>query len=563
MDDKKESAGAICISQKDIRTEELSFEEILLDERLVQGDIWVWEKALCSVGGINYRLMAKQNYELLIRIAREYKVLLMNQADGMEFLREENAGGKLWINLQTDSLVGASLEGGEDGLIEEGLKADCYLVSRYRSELADMGCFQDAALGILSASARKEDAMRYLEGMVAGNEEFYDIYDCTQPILIYTGCDLCYNILDTFSAELGFALEELGQKVEYFDLTRQSPEELIPYAKRRFKAVIGMQTNMFGVKWKTGTLIHDDIPAPKYNFLFDHPIWLRDYLEKKPRQLCALTPDGNYAKFIEEYFDHPARFLPPAGEHISCGEKQRDYEVVFLGSYGEGLVEHLKLIRNADKERGRLLNWYVLYMRQHLEETPEQAFKKALAHYGVTYTKKELIELFYRERWIITELANHYRNKVIRRLLDAGIRVHVFGDTWKDCSMWEHPALIHHPAVFGRDALEIYARAKISLNVMRWHKDGFTERIANTMLQKSVVVTDRTSYLDKNFVDGEDIILFDLDNLKGLPDRIRDLLVHEDKRKMIAEHGYQKAQRHTWRDRAAQILEMIEEDRIG
>lgn len=561
MKSKKELIGAICISENAIQTE-LSFEEILLDERLVQGDIWVLKKALCSVGGINYRLMSKQNYELLIRISQEYIVLLLNDIESVAFLRMVNADEKSWMHLQFDPSRKESFECEEYRLLEDSLKTDCYLISRYRSELIAMDCFQDAALGILSSGAGNEDIMQYLEGMVAKNEDFYYIYDCTQPILIYTGIDLCYNILNTFSTELGAAFEELGQRIEYFDSSKQSPEEIVHYTKRRFKSVIGMQTNMFSVKWKTGELIHNDITAPKYNFLFDHPIWLRNYLEQKPNQFCALTPDENYAHFIKKYFNYPARLLPPAGELLFCEEKQRDYEVAFLGSYGEEPIDNLKYIRSIDKKRAYLLNWYISYMRNHLDETPEHAFEKALEHYGIPYTQSEFIDLFYRERWVITELANHYRNKVIKTLLDAGIAVHIFGDTWKESPMWVHPMLISHPAVYGKDALEVYARAKISLNIMRWHKDGFTERIANAMLQKSVVITDRTVYLEKNFTDGINIILFNLNHLKELPGRIRDLLAHENKRKMIAENGYKKAQQHTWRSRAVKILEMIEEDRL-
>lgn len=56
-----ELTGAICISENSLKTE-LSFEEILLDERLIVGNIWILKKALSAVGGINYRLKAKRNY---------------------------------------------------------------------------------------------------------------------------------------------------------------------------------------------------------------------------------------------------------------------------------------------------------------------------------------------------------------------------------------------------------------------------------------------------------------------------------------------------------------------
>ena len=51
MDKMKESTGAICIRENFPETE-LSFAEILLDERLLNSDIWISKKALSAVGGI-------------------------------------------------------------------------------------------------------------------------------------------------------------------------------------------------------------------------------------------------------------------------------------------------------------------------------------------------------------------------------------------------------------------------------------------------------------------------------------------------------------------------------
>ena len=561
-----ELTGAICISENSLKTE-LSFEEILLDERLIVGNIWILKKALSAVGGINYRLKAKRNYELLIRIAREYKVYLLGKEEGARFMQEETSHSS-WIQLPASIPKGKKHTGERDrdeetgeGEIDEALKTDCYLISRYQQELSAMNAFEDAVLGILSSCAGKDKLITYLERMISHDKEFYHLYDCTQPVLIYTGCDLCYNILDTFSAELGHSLEELGQTVEYFDSSKQAFEEITHYTQRRFKAIIGMQTNMFYAKWKTGEFVHNGMSGPKYNFLFDHPIWLNSYLEQKPHRLCALTPDGNYKKFIEEYFDHSARFLPPGGEYTLYEEKERDYEVSFLGSYGKGLTESLKMLKSVDRQRACFVNRYIIYMRRYLTETPEQAFKRALDYYGISYTKNEFLIAFHRERWVITELANYYRNKFIKTILDAGIKVHVFGNTWDESPLRGHPSLIHHEAVYGKDALKVYARTKLSLNVMRWHKDGFTERIANAMLQKALVITDKTAYLENNFTDGEDILLFDLNHLPGIPAQIKELLTCERKRKRIADNGFKKAlQQHTWKNRAVKILEMIEED---
>lgn len=547
--------GAVCLVEGS-GWRELSFEEILLDETLVQGHIWILKDALQCVGGVNYRLGAKRDYELLIRIAKEYTVLQLGQESSDEIKKE----------LEIEWLDGEKFENfvqTMDCCPKEELKTDCYLIGRYKSELMEMGCFNDAVLGV--AEAGGEEILKYLEGMISGSDEFYHIYDCTQPILIYVGSDICYNILDTFSRCVGRALMQMGNSVEYFNIGAQEIEDLAGYTKRRFKAVIGMQTYMFSVRWnehwKEGGFAHDEIAAPKYHFVFDHPIQLMNHLLRVPRHMCVMTPDRNYAKFIQNYYGHPARFLPPGGEMPTGQSFETTYDMIFLGSYHEGPIESMRIIRNADRKRSYLVNRYILYMRQNLKMTPEDALKKALDYYRIPYTIESFLEIMHRERWVIHSLAYYYKNRVITTLLKEGISIHVFGDTWKQSPMWGHPLLIWHEAVMGEEALEVYAKAKLSLNIMTWHKDGFTERIANSMLQKSVVVTDRTTYLEENFENGRELLMFDLGHLEELPGQIKELLSDEEKRAQIAECAYQKALKyHTWDARAKTLLQWIEED---
>ena len=151
---------------------------------------------------------------------------------------------------------------------------------------------------------------------------------------------------------------------------------------------------------------------------------------------------------------------------------------------------------------------------------------------------------------------------MVETLLQAGIYLHVFGDSWNNCPLKKYPGLTCHEEAVGEQALEVYGDSRLSLNIMTWHKDGFTERIANAMLQKSVVVTDRTNYLERNFVNNEDLLIFELHNVKDLPGRIKALLLDEKKRAQIAERGYRKAaEQHAWHRRAEELLALIEEDR--
>jgi len=83
---------------------------------------------------------------------------------------------------------------------------------------------------------------------------------------------------------------------------------------------------------------------------------------------------------------------------------------------------------------------------------------------------------------------------------------------------------------------------------MTWHKDGFTERVLNSMLAGAVALSDKTTRLEEEFVNGEDIILFDLVKIDSLPARLKDLLSNDEKLREVAENGRKKVmKKHLWK----------------
>ena len=130
------------------------------------------------------------------------------------------------------------------------------------------------------------------------------------PVLIYVGDKQCHRVLDGFARSLGAALEKQGIEVLYYDLSGQDMDSILEYAGKKLRAVVGMQTFMFSLKFQDGSFVHDAIDAPLFLFAFDHPIWLRKYLKDSPKRLVVLTPDGNYATFIRKYYQLMADFFP-------------------------------------------------------------------------------------------------------------------------------------------------------------------------------------------------------------------------------------------------------------
>lgn len=321
--------------------------------------------------------------------------------------------------------------------------------------------------------------------MLSGTKEYISIYDRTQPILIYKSETICYNILNVCAEQLGNAFLRLGQPVEYFDIENHKLNDIVQYIGKRYKAIIGIQTYLFDVTLKDNvTYVHNLINAPKYNFILDHPIWLKNHLQHSLNDFTILTHDSNYAHFAEKKYGIQAKFFPLGGMYPVNPPKEKEYTLSFIGTYGTYWQEVL-LIHQMERHKRFLANRYLLKLRKN-------------------------------------------------------------------------PNLICHSSVSPEESMQIWQKSKMSLNIMSWHKGGFTERMANILLCKSVLVTDDTSYLDTHFEDGKDILIFNLSNIEHLPQKLAFYLQQPQILDKIAANGYENAvQNHTWDTRAKHFLNEI------
>lgn len=529
----------------------LSLEELLLDERYADGFLGMPVWMLQEVGFLNEKIRGKHRYELLLRLAERYPVIgkrLPDTACGME----------KW---EMDQPEAASIEA-QQGAYRD----DCYIVGKYSQLLRECGYFDTVVEGLLQQAESFPDAknsIAWLEEMLCHGEWYYRILDATAPVLLYYGVTYCYNILNTMLDGLRSALKHQGVRVITYDEQKEDVAGLSRFAGCRFRAVIGVQSYLMSVYMKqSGRFLHDKIIGPKFNLILDHPIWLKNQLMHVPDSYYVLTHDRNYADFIRRYYPQVAgTFLFPPGGCAWSDQKpapERCYDVVFIGTYGD-YRSKCEVMHQSRREVRFLANHFLFHMRTNTEDTAEAAFYRALRDYELTYTDAEFLDVFFEFRSVIQCVMYYYREKVIRTLLEQGIAVDVWGTSWRNAPFADHPYLTIHEDVTPKESLMVLAKAKIGLNIMAWHKGGFTERMANTMMQGAVLVTDRTSYQEYGLTAGRECVMFSLRELKHLPGQIREFLTDEKRRTAIAEAGRQYAQaHHSWDSRARQLLDILE-----
>lgn len=521
----------------------IPFLEILLDDTWCQGTVAIPEELIRSAGGLNKKLVGKQTYELVLRIAEKSGITFEDI--------EENVGEQLVIledKQETDTLY--------------GWKTDCYVMGKYSAVLKEAGVFEAAVESLLAeAKERKRyaETMDYLEKMVGRREEYYKLDDAIRPILIYKGDKLGHNILTVMAEQLGNALERAGEKVIYFDVSEEPMGNIVRYAMQRFRAIIGVQTYLFSIEMPDEKhYLHEYIYGPKYNFLFDHPIWVVSNIRHDIPDYHVLAPDPNYAAFARRYFHRDAIFFPPAGMTATKEESlERIYDLTFVGNYGEYWSQVLQM-HTLEREKRFLANHFLLMMRKHPYMTIETAFARTLEQRGIRLSEEEFLLRLYDVRVAVYCVMKYYRNKVIKTILDSGMQVDVFGNSWRKSPFSGYANIIFHPDVTVEESLLVWRQSKCSLNVMSWHKGGFTERMAGIMMAGAVLVTDDTTYLQGRY-DADDLLAFQLDELEKLPEAINEILRDDKKRREMAERAKQKTLRkHTWDKRAEEFLTLLD-----
>ena len=522
----------------------VSFFELLLDETLCVGTVCIPKELVKQVGGVNPALKAGKKYELLMRIAEKENIYFKNETEN-ETVYLDN-----YVVLKDDEPQIKS---------QFGWKTDCYIASKYSKQLQEQGLF-NAVIETILMDAEKRNAyketVQYLETLLRKEKEYYQIDDMTKPILIYKGDDICHNVLTVFAEKFGNALEQEGKSVIYFDMGKEPLENITRYINQHFCAVKGVQTYMFSIKLKDETeFLHQYIYGPKFNFIFDHPIWLKNHLQHQLDSFCVLTHDSDYVNFIKKYFKIDAVLFPPAGIE-EPGIEQKKYDLTFVGTYND-YRSQLSIIHQMNRSMRFFANHLLRVMRKHTSLSAEEAFNRTVEERGVILTQEEYLNLFYEMRRVFYCVIHYYREKILNIIINGGIKIDLFGDSWKESVFFSHPKVRCHPDITVEESITVWKQSKLSLNIMSWHKAGFTERMANIMLAGAVLVTDDSTYLRGRY-DENDMLIFKLDQCVNLPQQIAELLADDEKQRYIAQNGKRKTRyAHTWGKRAQEFLELL------
>lgn len=302
------------------------------------------------------------------------------------------------------------------------------------------------------------------------------------------------------------------------------------------------------------------------NILMDPPFRFHPLMENPPKKYIQFCPDTEHVEYTKKYFPkvENVMFLPHAGteqNRVLIPYAERKYDLLFSGSYYSpaGYIDQInQLVGNT-----KLFDLYMdaadqLYGNSRL--TIEQALTDTLIRHNMsldTEVFKSMMRFAEPLDWMVRM---HYREAVMKELLQAGYEVSVIGSGWENFPQESnHKLNILKDRIPFRETFHYMENAKINLNVMPWFKGGTHDRIFNALLLKSVCLTDTSSWLTDNFTDGEDIAFYSLCELDRLPEKVKMLLENEEDSIRLAESGCKKVlNNYVWKNHVDTMLYEIE-----
>lgn len=237
--------------------------------------------------------------------------------------------------------------------------------------------------------------------------------------------------------------------------------------------------------------------------------------------------------------------------------EERPYDVVFTGNYTP-LSKFEPTIERHGKEYADFYYGIIEDFKKHPHLGMDIGIREHLLSEVEDITEDGVKEMMPNMIMIDLYVRNYFRGKVVQTLVDAGVSVHCFGAGWEFLPC-EHPEnLIKEGGVDSLACLQALSKAKVSLNVMPWFKDGAHDRVFNSMLNGAVCFTDWSRYLTENLRDGEDIFFYELDALECLPDMVQGILENRKEWEHMQKVAYETAKKsHTWEHRAGALHKEI------
>lgn len=369
--------------------------------------------------------------------------------------------------------------------------------------------------------------------------------------------------LRTFARLMAEGFWEIGYQVLMADMqdVEKTKEAVYTFAGHGDTAAVFFNHVGLNLLTEDRESVWNELDVDCYDYIVDHPMYYHAAIIFPIRRLSFLCVDEYHQKFMERFY--PGRvhsfFLPLAGiqsRNPVIPFEERSMDILFTGAYliDNNIEYHIQGL--GEGLRQIWLECFELLCNQTYL-TLEQGVERCLKKKGLTLPEDDLRDTVRLFQDMDGMLRSRARAEVVRTLANADVKLHIYGEGWQflDC---KQENLILHDRIPFDETVPLIADARIVLNVMPWFKSGVHDRVYSAMLNQCVCLTDGSEYVNRTIEDGREALLYSLEHLEQLPDKVKHYLQQPEELKKIAGRGYAYARdEQTWQYRARQLAEII------
>lgn len=374
--------------------------------------------------------------------------------------------------------------------------------------------------------------------------------------------------LTYFSKEMAKEFEKKGYAVFFYDLKSEKRDSRRLRKFIRVGETVMLTFNFQGLEKEPGVYteregyVWDEYRIPCYNIAADHPYYYHDRLQDLPERYYHISIDRQQEIYFKTYYPEyeSLGFLPLAGTKYT-GETggERTTEVLLTGNYTPPSFCE-PYINGINEEYARFYRGIIRELIEKPGQTVEAVAKKHCQRELGKVSNDDLRLVFHRMIFIDLYVRNYFRGAVVRTLVEAGIPVDVIGKGWEELECGGKENLRIHPQTDSETCLKELGKAKLSVNVMPWFKDGAHDRVFNSILNGAFCLSDTSKYLCGELQEGEGVSYYDLQHLEELPEKVTELLQKNKQLQEFIAKGEKKVlQKHTWKQRAETLERWIAE----
>lgn len=356
------------------------------------------------------------------------------------------------------------------------------------------------------------------------------------------------------------ALNREGIEVEWCEILEESTagEELEKFIGKKYDAIIDFNSNLPLAVTQDGVSFPDLMNAPFYNYIVDHPMFHHSIINLNLSNYHIICIDRNHKKYVEALYPNikTVTFMPLAAMTAlhEVDFEQKKPIILFPGTFMPS-KEHYDIIQDFDIDRKKTANALLERMISEPCITLERALADLMMEKNIeisSETFKYQMLQYYRVDYFVR---TYYREQLIEGLLKAQLPVEALGSGWENFSSPYSERLKIRTGVNYALGLQMIANAQVALNVQPLFKDGIHDRVFSAMANKTLAVTDTSTYMEECFIDEEDLILYQQGKIDALAQKLWTLLENPDKMEKIALSGYKKVKKyHSWDNRIKEFV---------